>query len=63
MFQQERESVLKRIAEDRRTQQMKAQSEATAETSSSCEPGQRLGGRVETTVDNHCILMVSVYAS
>ncbi|XP_056594936.1 uncharacterized protein si:ch73-173p19.1 isoform X1 [Triplophysa dalaica] len=55
---EERESVLKRIAEDRRTQQMKAQSEAMAETSSSCEPGQRLGGRVETTVDNHCILMI-----
>ncbi len=57
-FDQERELVLKRIAEDRRSQQEKAQTEATAETSPSSGQGQRLGGRVETSVDNHCILMV-----
>ncbi|RXN24691.1 F-box LRR-repeat 13 [Labeo rohita] len=55
---QERELVLKRIAEDRRSQQEKAQNEATAETSPSSGQGQRLGGRVETSVDNHCILMI-----
>ncbi|XP_016398822.1 uncharacterized protein LOC107732090 isoform X1 [Sinocyclocheilus rhinocerous] len=55
---QERELVLKRIAEDRRSQQEKAQTEATAETSPSSGQGQRLGGRVETSVDNHCILMI-----
>ncbi|XP_051538320.1 uncharacterized protein si:ch73-173p19.1 [Myxocyprinus asiaticus] len=55
---QERELVLKRIAEDRRSQQEKAQSEATAETSPSSGLGQRLGGRVETSMDNHCILMI-----
>ncbi|XP_059391174.1 uncharacterized protein LOC132124251 [Carassius carassius] len=53
---QERELVLKRIAEDRRSQQEKTQNEATAETSPSS--GQRLGGRVETSLDNHCILMI-----
>ncbi|KAI2648845.1 Dynein regulatory complex subunit 6 [Labeo rohita] len=56
--QRERELVLKRIAEDRRSQQEKAQNEATAETSPSSGQGQRLGGRVETSVDNHCILMI-----
>ncbi|KAL0156388.1 hypothetical protein M9458_047634, partial [Cirrhinus mrigala] len=50
--------VLKRIAEDRRSQQEKAQNEATAETSPSSGQGQRLGGRVETSMDNHCILMI-----
>ncbi|XP_002660968.3 uncharacterized protein si:ch73-173p19.1 [Danio rerio] len=55
---QERELVLKRIAEDRRSQQEKAQTEATADTSPSSAQGQRLGGRVETSVDNHCILMI-----
>ncbi|XP_016146803.1 uncharacterized protein [Sinocyclocheilus grahami] len=51
---QERELVLKRIAEDRRSQQEKTQNEATAESGQ----GQRLGGRVETSLDNHCILMI-----
>lgn len=60
-FDQERELVLKRIAEDRRSQQEKAQTEATAETSPSSGQGQRLGGRVETSVDNHCVLMVRDY--
>lgn len=55
---QERELVLKRIAEDRRSQQMKAQSQPTPETSSSSGQGQRLGGSVETSKDNHCILMI-----
>uniref|UniRef100_A0A673GRY4 Si:ch73-173p19.1 n=1 Tax=Sinocyclocheilus rhinocerous TaxID=307959 RepID=A0A673GRY4_9TELE len=55
---QERELVLKRIAEDRRSQQEKTQNEATAETSPSSGQGQRLGGRVETSLDNHCILMI-----
>ncbi|XP_073686700.1 uncharacterized protein [Garra rufa] len=55
---QERELVLKRIAEDRRSQQEKTQNEATAETSPSSGQGQKLGGRVETSVDNHCILMI-----
>uniref|UniRef100_A0A8C2KRH2 Si:ch73-173p19.1 n=1 Tax=Cyprinus carpio TaxID=7962 RepID=A0A8C2KRH2_CYPCA len=55
---QERELVLKRIAEDRRSQQEKNQNEATAETSPSSGQGQRLGGRVETSLDNHCILMI-----
>ncbi|XP_051543477.1 uncharacterized protein LOC127434637 isoform X2 [Myxocyprinus asiaticus] len=55
---QERELVLKRIAEDRRSQQEKAHSEATAETSPSSGQGQRLGGLVDTSVDNHCTLMI-----
>uniref|UniRef100_A0A671NNY1 Si:ch73-173p19.1 n=1 Tax=Sinocyclocheilus anshuiensis TaxID=1608454 RepID=A0A671NNY1_9TELE len=55
---QERELVLKRIAEDRRSQQEKTQTEATAETSPSSGQDQRLGGHVETSVDNHCILMI-----
>lgn len=55
---QERELVLKRIAEDRRSQQEKAQTEVTADTYPSSAQGQRLGGRVETSVDNHCILMI-----
>ncbi len=57
-FDQERELVLKRIAEDRRSQQEKVQTEASAENSPCSGQGQRLGGRVETSADNQCILMV-----
>ncbi|XP_030625124.1 uncharacterized protein LOC115808026 [Chanos chanos] len=53
---QERELVLKRIAEDRRSQQEKA--EATHDPSPSSSQGQRLGGRIQTSVDNQCILMI-----
>ncbi|TRY90270.1 hypothetical protein DNTS_005124 [Danionella cerebrum] len=55
---QERELVLKRIAEDRRSQQQKNQTEPSAETTPPSGQGQRLGGRLETSLDNHCILMI-----
>ncbi|KAJ8277031.1 hypothetical protein GJAV_G00070700 [Gymnothorax javanicus] len=55
---QERELVLKRIAEDRRSLQEKAQPTGQPDSSPSPAGGQRLGGRVETSVDNHCILMI-----
>lgn len=57
LYYQERELVLKRIAEDRRILQEKSQSPAT-ETSSPSDQGQRLGGKIQTNVDNNCILMV-----
>ena len=57
-FLQERELVLKRIAEDRRSLQEKIQTSAAAETSPPNTQGQKLGGKVETNVDNNCILMV-----
>ncbi|KPP61433.1 hypothetical protein Z043_120468, partial [Scleropages formosus] len=53
---QERELVLKRIAEDRRSLQEKSQ--ASSQSSGSSSTAQRLGGRVQTSVDNHCILMI-----
>ncbi|KAJ8418697.1 hypothetical protein AAFF_G00001960 [Aldrovandia affinis] len=56
---QERELVLKRIAEDRRSLQEKAQPSGQSKPSSSSPAdGQRLGGRMQTSVDNHCILMI-----
>ncbi|XP_061093494.1 uncharacterized protein si:ch73-173p19.1 isoform X1 [Conger conger] len=55
---QERELVLKRIAEDRRSLQQKAQPAGQSEPSPSPAEGQRLGGRVQTSVDNHCVLMI-----
>lgn len=53
---QERELVLKRIAEDRRSLQEKKQTCTAAEPTSG--QGQRLGGAVQTNVDNNCILMI-----
>lgn len=50
--------MLKRIAEDRRNLQEKSQPEGSAETASPSATGQKLGGRVQTSVENHCILMV-----
>ncbi|XP_071340975.1 uncharacterized protein [Trachinotus anak] len=55
---QERELVLKRIAEDRRSLQEKIQTNAAAETSSPSGQGQTLGGKIQTNVDNNCILMI-----
>lgn len=55
---QERELVLKRIAEDRRSLQEKSQTNAAAETSPPSSQGQKLGGKVQTNVDNNCILMI-----
>ncbi|XP_028288759.1 uncharacterized protein LOC114453194 [Parambassis ranga] len=55
---QERELVLKRIAEDRRSLQEKNQTSAGTETSPPSEQGQKLGGKVQTNVDNNCILMI-----
>lgn len=51
--------MLKRIAEDRRSLQEKTQPSAPAEsTSPPSSQGQKLGGKVQTSVDNNCILMV-----
>lgn len=58
LYCQERELVLKRIAEDRRSLQEKNQTSAGTETSPPSEQGQKLGGKVQTNVDNNCILMV-----
>lgn len=55
---QERELVLKRIAEDRRSLQEKTQTSAGTETSPPSGQGQKLGGKVQTNVDNNCILMI-----
>ncbi|XP_036378807.1 uncharacterized protein si:ch73-173p19.1 isoform X1 [Megalops cyprinoides] len=57
---QERELVLKRIAEDRRSLQEKSQPTGQQEPSPFSSPaeGHRLGGRVQTSVGNHCILMI-----
>ncbi|KAM4718720.1 uncharacterized protein FYW61_016450 [Anableps anableps] len=55
---QERELVLKRIAEDRKTLQEKSHTGSAKDTSPpSCE-GQKLGGKIQTNVDNNCILMI-----
>ncbi|XP_063062726.1 uncharacterized protein si:ch73-173p19.1 isoform X2 [Engraulis encrasicolus] len=54
----ERELVLKRIAEDRLIQQEKSQTEAASDTPCSSEQGNRLGGRIQTSVDNYCMLMI-----
>ncbi|CAB1340641.1 unnamed protein product [Coregonus sp. 'balchen'] len=57
----ERELVLKRIAEDRRSlQEKKTQPSAPTETMSppDSSKGQRLGGTVQTSVEHNCILMI-----
>ncbi|XP_029313153.1 uncharacterized protein LOC115025249 [Cottoperca gobio] len=55
---QERELVLKRIAEDRRSLQVKNQSSAATETSPPSVQEQKLGGNIQTNVDNNCVLMI-----
>ncbi|XP_070709452.1 uncharacterized protein [Pempheris klunzingeri] len=55
---QERELVLKRIAEDRRSLQEKIQTSAATETSPPSGQGQTLGGKIQTNVDNNCVLMI-----
>ncbi|XP_068160283.1 uncharacterized protein si:ch73-173p19.1 [Antennarius striatus] len=55
---QERELVLKRIAEDRRTLQEKTQTNVNAESSPPTGHGQKLGGKMQTNVDNNCVLMI-----
>ncbi|XP_068604369.1 uncharacterized protein si:ch73-173p19.1 [Brachionichthys hirsutus] len=57
-MQPERELVLKRIAEDRRTLQEKTQTNVNAETSPPRDRGQKLGGKSQTDVDNDCVLMI-----
>ncbi|KAK7881700.1 hypothetical protein WMY93_030109 [Mugilogobius chulae] len=54
---QERELVLKRIAEDRKTLQEKNQTSPVSEAPLSSE-GQKLGGKIQTNVENNCILMI-----
>nr|XP_033494663.1 uncharacterized protein si:ch73-173p19.1 isoform X2 [Epinephelus lanceolatus] len=55
---QERELVLKRIAEDRRSLQEKNQGSAATETTPPSGQGQKLGGKIQTNVDNNCVLMI-----
>ncbi|KAM6971042.1 uncharacterized protein LKV04_016753 [Tautogolabrus adspersus] len=55
---QERELVLKRIAEDRRSLQQKLETSAATETSPPSGQGQKLGGKVQTNMDNNCVLMI-----
>ncbi|XP_074549340.1 uncharacterized protein LOC141807319 [Halichoeres trimaculatus] len=55
---QERELVLKRIAEDRKSLQQKNQTSTATETSPPSSQGQKLGGKVQTNIDNNCILMI-----
>ncbi|KAM9333673.1 uncharacterized protein KZ484_018676 isoform 1-T3 [Pholidichthys leucotaenia] len=55
---QERELVLKRIAEDRRSLQEKKQTSGTSEATAPSRQGQKLGGKIQTNVDNNCILMI-----
>lgn len=52
--------VLKRIAEDRRTLQAKSQTASASETTPPSDQGQKLGGKIQTNVDNNCILMVGL---
>lgn len=54
---EERELVLKRIAEDRKSLQEKTQSSSATEAPSSSE-GQKVGGKIQTNVENNCILMI-----
>uniref|UniRef100_A0A3B4AJ77 UBX domain-containing protein n=1 Tax=Periophthalmus magnuspinnatus TaxID=409849 RepID=A0A3B4AJ77_9GOBI len=54
---QERELVLKRIAEDRKTLQVKNQTAPVSEAPLSTNEGQKLGGKIQTSVEN-CILMI-----
>ncbi|XP_041103536.1 uncharacterized protein si:ch73-173p19.1 [Polyodon spathula] len=56
MKKKEHELVLKRIADDRRSLQEKSQPSGHSDTSA--QQGQRLGGKVQTSMDNHCILML-----
>lgn len=53
--------VLKRIAEDRKSLQEKIQSNSAAANSPPSGEGQKLGGKVQTNVDNNCILMVRLF--
>ncbi|XP_028290187.1 uncharacterized protein LOC114454149 [Gouania willdenowi] len=55
---QERELVLKRIAEDRKSLQEKTQTNAASDMSPTSDQGKKLGGKVQTNVDNNCILMI-----
>ncbi|XP_047423995.1 uncharacterized protein si:ch73-173p19.1 isoform X2 [Mugil cephalus] len=55
---QERELVLKRIADDRKSLQQKSHASSGAETSPPSGEGQKLGGKVQTNLDNNCILMI-----
>ncbi|CAL8293772.1 unnamed protein product [Lota lota] len=57
---QERELVLKRIAEDRKSQQEKTKTASSAEESqiTKTPPAQKLGGALQTNVANNCILMI-----
>lgn len=55
---QERELVLKRIAEDRKSQQEKMHPGAASEKSPPSGQEQKLGGKIQTNVDNNCLLMV-----
>lgn len=50
--------MLKRIAEDRKSQQEKMQTGSTLETSPPSGQEQKLGGKIQTNVDNNCLLMV-----
>lgn len=53
--------VLKRIAEDRKTLQEKSHGGSAADTAPPSSEGQKLGGKVQTNVDNNCILMVMAH--
>lgn len=56
---QERELVLKRIAEDRKMQLEKNQgSPVTSPEAPSSGEAKKLGGKVQTNVENNCILMI-----
>ncbi|XP_035980940.1 uncharacterized protein LOC118556204 [Fundulus heteroclitus] len=55
---QEREMVLKRIAEDRKTLQAKSHPGSAADAPPPGCEGQKLGGKIQTNVDNNCILMI-----
>ncbi|XP_072307156.1 uncharacterized protein [Eucyclogobius newberryi] len=54
---QERELVLKKIAQDRKTLQEKNQTSPVSEAPQSNE-GQKLGGKNQTNMENNCILMI-----
>lgn len=53
--------VLKRIAEDRRTLQAKSQTGPVSEATPPSDQGQKLGGKIQTNIDNHCVLMVRMW--
>lgn len=50
--------MLKRIAEDRKSQQEKMQTGSASETFPSSGQEQKLGGKIQTNLDNNCLLMV-----